>query len=632
MDIKNIIDYLKVKVPNFTSQIKKTSYLFTCPNIKNHGFSGDAPTATFINGTDKIHCLQCDIKLNIYQVVKLLEPDKKDWEDSKITNYLLGVCNIDMYSELVQYEKYGWFLFPLEPNSKAPVEKQSWKKVSTQDKLQWIGWLEKGYNIAVNCELSKIFVVGIDVKDLDKLSEEQKIKRNEILDLLDKTKTLIQNSASGGKHYIFNPVDCFGNWANIGGIQIDIRTVGGQSVIQPSKYLGKEYRWYNIGDKIKDLPEDLKTLLLELPKNKLEAVKFESIDAPKISTLDAGEGRNNNLTSIGGIIINKFPDKPEIAEWFMQLINQKFHNPPLSNFEVKNIAQSLKGYKNIEGLTQKEAVLGYMRQMNIPINTKDILENLPGIKLNSALVNKYFSELAKDGVIVHWSRGYYKIKELLEWTTQYPKKGRVYEYKMPYFNHLMEFESSDILLLGGMPGGGKSHIAINMLKQMIDQGCKPYYVSLESGSRYGKIAEKLGLVDSKDSLKFYIKEHNNPLNISLVENAFTVIDWLNINEFEKTAQVHEYFKNEMQNKGGILVIFTQLKKGGREGEGAYDFFAPNLAEQFPSFTAKYAFDNTDRTEGHWQVSKLRDPRGNFWNARVDCEYNPETKLFTAKGV
>jgi hypothetical protein len=545
----------------------------------------------------------------------------------------MGVCNIDIYAELKSYEKYGWSLFPLCKNSKVPIADQSWKATSICDKVQWIGWLEKGDNIAADCEKSKILVIDVDCKKLEKLTSEQLIKRNEIIELLKKIKTLQANTPSGGMHFVFNSIEGFKNWGNLGGLQIDIKTEGGQEVIQPSKILGKEYRWLNLGDKIKDLPEEIQKLLLELPKNKLESVKIDSLEMPTISTLDAGEGRNNNLTSIGGIIVNKFPDKPELVEWFLHLINGKFHNPPLPTFEVKTIAQSLKGYKVTEAHSQKEMVYNFAKQM-MPseVSADDVLKDLQNIKLTRQLVNKYLSELCKEGRLLHWSRGTYKAKEDLEWTDKLPTHNKVYEYKIPFFNQLMEFEQGDILLLGGQMGGGKTHQSINMLKQMIDQGCKPYYVCLESGSRYGKISERLGLINPDGTLKFYVKEHNNPLNISIVENSFTIIDWLNINEFEKTAQVHEYFKNEMQKKHGILVIFTQLKKGGREGEGAYDFFAPNLAEQFPSFTAKYMFDNPERTEGHWHVSKLREPRGNFWNSRVDCEYFPETKLFLAKNV
>lgn len=163
-------------------------------------------------------------------------------------------------------------------------------------------------------------------------------------------------------------------------------------------------------------------------------------------------------------------------------------------------------------------------------------------------------------------------------------------------------------------------VALNMLYEMIAQGIKPYYIYSESGSRWQKTSMELGI-----SGKYFSTHHTNPLAIELEPNAFTIIDWLHLEHKELTDTVLKHLNDELHNKGGILVIFTQLKTD-------YTFFAPNLIDHYPAFAARLIQDNPERTQSHWQCDKIKEPKGDFTNNIIPCEYDRQTKRFKVKDL
>lgn len=94
---------------------------------------------------------------------------------------------------------------------------------------------------------------------------------------------------------------------------------------------------------------------------------------------------------------------------------------------------------------------------------------------------------------------------------------------------------------------------------------------------------------------------------------------------ENTDTVLKHLNDELQRKGGILVIFTQLKQ-------TYEFFAPNLIDHYPTFAARYIQDNDTKTEGHWDIQKIKEPRGNYCTYILPCIYDQNTKIFKPKDL
>jgi len=300
-------------------------------------------------------------------------------------------------------------------------------------------------------------------------------------------------------------------------------------------------------------------------------------------------------------------------------MNNTFMKPPLPENEIQAMLGSLANYKESNEETQEKMIYEYLKQMN-KIHTKDAVESL---HLARGIVDAHLSKFAKEGKAIRLDRGYYQCREQIIWSDEKPQDIIEYKYKVPLFHDIMTFEDGDVLILGAAPNAGKTTIAMNIIRELILQGIKPYYIYSESGSRFQKLAKAFNIEG-----KYWYKESVNPLTIELAKDSFTIIDWLDLGRegFEKTATVLEYLGTEMRNKRGILIIFTQLKPESQ------DWFAPNLITQYPTFAARYIQDDEMKTSGHWDISKIKEPKGNWTVYTLPCIYDKTTKIFAVKDL
>jgi hypothetical protein len=616
-----LFDYLKSKLKTFEKTSKNGQNLFTCPNLAGHKYIGKSPTATTISGTQKITCMQCGWRGTFFDAVRILEEDKKDYSDAQITEYLINSFAVDIYSELEVYKKNAWSLVPIAKNGKHPIEKD-WTNVTHLDKMDWIKWLNNGYNIGLRTgEVSGITVIDVDNKVL--ATPELENQRKELIQLLNDSNTLMQNTAHSGVHYVFKYDKEITQTVDIAGLKIDVRNDGGQILVQPSKIETLNYNWKNVNSEIKPFSDEVKAKLLVLMKVEVgrkleEPTKISSSSDGVIELVNNGlDGCcNDTFTKLGGILINKF--NSEQTEFILSLMNRNLLQNPMPQQAIQAMVGSLDKYKTAEDTTQEQAIYEYLKMLQNDVNAKDIMDNL---KLSRAIVDKYLSQFVKEGKAIRLSRGRYKVRERVEWTDSWGKIGTALKYKMPYFEYLQDFEEGDIILLGATPGTGKTTTSMNFIHQLVKQGIKPYYIYSESGSRYQKTAAKLGLKEND----FYQAYHGNPLSIEIEPNAFTILDWLLVSEKENTDTIFKFFTEEMARKGGILVIFMQLKPA------SFDWYAPSMVVQMPALAARYFMDAEDGSSGHWQVDKLRDPKGNYRNSTIPCKYNFETKELTSQG-
>jgi len=437
-----LFDYLSKKIKGFQKITKKGQFLFTCPRINEHKFSTNNPTATFIPSSDKINCLICGWKGNMFDAVRLIEPDKKDKSDAEIISYLIEELKLDMYIELTTYQNYGWSLIPLLNNSKIPFEKD-WVNTEHREKTTWIKWLNNGLNIGLNCSKSNVTVIDIDLKVAPAQELEQIYKK------INECKTLTANTPHG-KHFVFQFDKDLQQCTNLGGLHIDIRNTGGQIVIAPSKIDNLEYKWVNLGIEIKQIPEDIKTMLLSFKQIGNEKKSSSEIIIPEVEKIKEGEGRNNTLTSMGGALINKF--SIEDTTYILSLISNNFFKPPLPYHEIKGMLGSLSTYKVSESESHEKAIYEYLKLIQNDVSAKDIMESL---KLSRAIIDKYLSKFVKEGKAIRLGRGRYQYKEKIDWTDATPEVIEEYQYKMPLFNNIALFQDADCLILGGKTNEGK---------------------------------------------------------------------------------------------------------------------------------------------------------------------------------
>jgi hypothetical protein len=619
INIEQFFEYLKLKIPDFQKTSKKGQFLITCVNEKNHKYKGKSPTMTPMPGSDKFCCLQCGFKGTVCDCVRTLEEDKKLFTDGQVLEYLTNSMKIDAYPELDEYKKYKFSLLPIAKNGKIPLEK-GWTGQTHYEKSDWLKWIEGGLNLGIRTgEVSGITIIDVDLKIAPTL------EMNEIYKELTGAKTLTQNTPHG-KHFIFKYDKDIKQTSKIAGMTIDVRNDGGQILCCPSKINNLNYDWVNLGSDIKNVPENVKVKLLS--NNKVDNGRNEEMslnllqqngELPKLKNNNLTGCCNDTFIKLGGILINRL--SPDLVKFVLSVFNTQLLETPMPYSAIDGMIGSLEGYKETEESTHEKAILECCKLLQCDISAKDVMEHT-GLK--RAIVDKYLAKLHKEGKLVRKGRGRYELKQQIEWVTEPQEFSAEYKYNIPYFNDVAYFHSGDIVLLGTPSGHGKTHISMNIIKQMKEQGVIPYYISLESGSRHEKIAQQLGL-SQKD---YYISKESidNPTQIEIEPNSFTIIDWLYTGEdFAMTQSVFKHLADEMRRKGGILVVFTQLKEN-------YDYFAVNLIKSFPSFAARYIYDDTARVIGHWDVDKIRDSKGHNPTARIDCTFDFGTKLLTKKEI
>ncbi len=160
-----------------------------------------------------------------------------------------------------------------------------------------------------------------------------------------------------------------------------------------------------------------------------------------------------------------------------------------------------------------------------------------------------------------------------------------------------------------------THISMNIVKKLVEQGIQPYYISLETGSRFAKIALQLGLKEGD----FKWSECCDPTQIELEKDGVTIIDWLMIPDKSKTDLVFKHFIEQLYKTKGVLIVFMQLK----EDNG---WFAPNMVKQFPALATKYIYDNDgDGEYGKFQIEVIREAKLRIKSYEIPCKYNWETK-------
>ena len=266
---EQLFSYLEKKIPTFikTRKAKSGELLFTCPNIVNHKYKS-APSATF-SPSGNIVCLICGWKGTMFDAIRVLEEDKHNQTDAEITDYLIGLLHLDMYTELNTYQTYGFALIPLLQNSKAAFEK-GWTESQHKDKVQWIKWLNNNLNIGLRTgEVNGITVIDADFKVAP-------VGFEDIYKELIALNTLMQDTPHG-RHFVIKYDKELQQTTKIGGIHLDIRNDGGQIVVAPSQIDTNPYKWQNLGTEIKTITPELKTKLLELMK----VQNINSIEVPE---------------------------------------------------------------------------------------------------------------------------------------------------------------------------------------------------------------------------------------------------------------------------------------------------------------------------------------------------------------
>jgi hypothetical protein len=616
-----ILDYLKKNNPQIEIKSYKGEFTIACPYPHKNK---SAPTATIIHyeaDKPKFHCPVCGKKQNIFDLVRGLEPDKNNWSDAQISEYLDKLLEANLYPELDNYKERNWTLTYVGRNSNEPIERD--RNLKTHyDKIEWIRWLNAGYNIAlVTGKVSQATAIDIDVNKLHLVKPEDMSLREEIIKMLDAQNTLAAISAHKGTHYVFQYESEFASPVNLGGLQLDIRNDNFTLVIQPSKIDGAQYTWKDINAPIQKMSPELKAKLLSLKKvdEGRNSINLDSLPIEDgMRQVHEGQGRNSLLVSLGGVVSKIIPEMDKCAQ-ILYLISKTFFVPPTPKPEIIEMVKKLTDYRKDDNETQEQAVWDYCKQMETDLHPADVARAVFNNDLSKKdVVYTYFSKWVMEGKLTREGRGRYKVRQVIAWTDKPPDNISELPYKIPYFQNVAYFQEGDIFIIGAYMNQGKTTLALNLLKGFVDQGIKPYYLYTEAGSRFDKTSAVLGIKG-----KFWRYCHPDPTTIELEADAVTIIDWLFIGDKSKTDSFLGELNKQMQKKKGLLIIMAQIRQDNT-------WFAPDLINQFPTYAGRYIRDSADGKDNHFDFDKIKEPKGNFQTRRINFVYDYPTKLILPK--
>lgn len=625
---KLICSYLVDYLMHLNKDLKITkNSLFVCPFHSDHPEETKATCKIYPNYGYKLKCFNSnhgDLG-DIFDVFRKAEPDMKNLTDEEIGDYLINLLNISTDEKiddlLATYSNSGFGLIPLAPNSKDPVSGISWKKNISYDINQWKEWLSNGLGLGlVGGKISKVIMIDIDSPET-----------------LEKVKDLIPNTATQktkrGFHFILNYDENFDfvNHVNLRskGYEMEVRVNNAYIVVAPTIVDNFERSWN--GAKIANITPKLKKFLLELiekPKEEKKDEIKEAIDKNDLGIKNGLTGLdgecNDTFVKLGGILRKKM--SPEQVEYSLMNFN-KLLADPMNYQEVKAMCYQINKYDNFDKKDLANQILQHLQMESIKTATStDLYKSLGHPKKE---VEEALNYLLKEQKIQKCGR-VYKYIEKVEWETDFMGVGKPLGYEVPWFGKYNNFENSSLIILGGKTGEGKSHCAINLVKEFVEQGKRPYYICTEAGSKFKLISATLGLKEGD----YLFKIVPDATAIELEDDAITIVDWLNPKDYSQVGNLMETMNNRLVQHGGLLIIFVQVRKDG-------SFFAPDLFDFYASCVAKYCHSKKtnevtkevsyDNENTYWKTEKLRDSKVGIQYVTIPMHYNSKTKRITIRG-
>lgn len=643
--LSHISEFCKIKKWDYKKERNLT--LVKCPYCKNNSL-----TAQQILDTHLIKCLSPDCErknkpFTIISILSHLEPNIKQMSRDNVIQHIKELLNLKNITDIDKneinkllefYRKNNWSLVPIVKNEKRCILSE-WNKKEFRDIEEWKKWIyDTGLNIAVRTGIvSNITVIDLDILSIN---EYQELKQNPNSKVKEKIKdipeiikklignTLIQKTNKG--YHLFYKYDKDLFKTRIDNLEelyqthaIDIENDGGLIVLYPS-IVSEEGRSFINQNEIIEIPNEFKDFLLKKQPIKLqtnseklaEIVNDNNYRKPLVKE---GEGRNDFLIHMGGLYRNHLnSSQTEIA---ISILNDVVCNPPLPRQELRNtIIKSVEKYRKTDENELVNKILQYMRQVNGATHY-DVERAIEGHRLEGEKkqrLDKAISYLIRENFIKKINKEYFLVKKMA-WDNNLIDDSMTLPFQFPYFYDVGRLCWGDMLLLTASSGTGKTHMALNIIKQLNDKGQRPiYYVYKETGGRHKRIALQLGITEN--DMKCGYCEQNEIFELE--DNAITVYDWLDILDYAKTGEVLGKFTDQLEKHKGLLIIFVQ----GRNSEES-PWYARDQIMRFPSIAASYHYDSDDNTiYGHFVVHKIRERLISKPMINIPCKFDFDTQL------
>lgn len=607
------LEYIKAK----GIDIRKTGKVIVleCPKCKK-----EPHTATLIPNTHLFNCTPCKYKFTVIDLVKATEKDKKDYTEEQVLEYLQTFLKIevpspkevDYQTKLFNfYQENKFDLVPVAKNNKFPVEKE-WPKKHHTDIGEWKSWVDSGLNMGVKTgNMSNITVLDVDTADIP---EELKPFLKD---------TLFQKTNKGW-HFFFKyepqlPKTRIDEWS------LDIENDGGQVVIEPS-VIDEVERKMSIA-KISKMSDELLKLLLSkvtLPrKTHSEKIKEDIATGDFKIDYNAFQLINDNLNGccnsefikLGGIIRKELNARS--TAFVLKTLNKTMLENPMKDYTVERMVEQLDKYIQFDEQDLSHQIIEYLK-ITEGASKAEIEIAVLGKRAtgeDKKRIDKCLVYLIKEEKINRKGRQY-NLLQSMEWEESLVNVGKPINFEVPYVGEFANFNWGDLMILGSKNKNGKTTLAMNVVKKLVDQGVKPYYIYSESGGRFSKTALKLGMKDGDFKHIFCGK----PEDIKIEPNSVVIYDWVRPSGgFNFTDELYDKMVQKLEKAKAFMICFVQLKHDD-------SWFAPNMITQYPALACKYLYqDQNEGTNTYFHITEVREPKVHGKQFKIPCRYDWDTK-------
>lgn len=633
--IKSYIqDYLAKIIPDFQKKAK----MFTCPKC------GEVTANIFPPNSHKVFCYSPDCQSlgDIFDICREKEFDgNEDIPKEDIAKHLIEKFSIKTDSHINQllekYASWKWDLVPIANDKKIPTEK-AWTTKNHKDIREWQTWLKNKSGLGVKTgaissttsidvdlitkEESEIWQKGTakkKIEDIKKKKEEGMIKLKEMKIFND---TVMQDSGWKGVHFFYNyEADIPKCSFDYEGLHFDVENDGGYILIEPSTFAGKTRKI--TGDEIVSMSKDLKEMILANTGHKVSTLNNtdESIENNEEALIKGLEGCcNSTFVKVGGVF-RKFMNVRQ-TEQSLNVINKYMLDNPMDSKSMRAMLQSIERYHKADINTISQEILNHMHIVK-DAHVRDLRECLGYDRKDLEQAIRYLCDHKK---LMKIKKDLYRLIEDIEWQEDFLSLIKPLDCNIPYFNKYANFNRGSMIIIGAKSGSGKTHVNVNLMKKFIDAGHYPYLLSTEGGGGFAKTAQTLGLKEGD----FAYKVMKDPSLATLKPNAITIIDWLKApeSEYAKTDLMYEKINEQLIEKGGIAIIFAQLKTETSK------FYAEDQTTFYASLVAKFIYPTvngvTDNLQPYFHTIKVRDSKVGKQFIDIPLIFNSDTKILEAK--
>jgi len=616
---KIILNYLKAYLELKKIKMKKTGTIISlvCP------FCGrEDLTANIIPNTSTIHAFCCKRKYDLIDIARKLDnlEDKKDEEVLQYLKELLDIKVItkkdedELEKHLDFYVKNGFSLVPIVANKKFPPIEKGWTEKEHKNKNEVKQWIANGLNIGLRTGR----VSGVTILDID-----QKPIPEEIKAIIGDT--LVQESTNGF-HLVYK-YDSELPKTRIDKFKIDLENDGGYVVFYPSKINGIQRKIEELKPII-TMPEKLKKLLLSniVASSKTNSEKItEAIETenfkinPKVLQLknDNLDGScNTEFVKLGGVLRKRLNNQQ--TSYVLHTLNNHLLESPMDKKVITSMVNELNRYSSADENELIHKILTYLKE--VKISTKSDLELAVTGEWTKGetkkQLNRLLRNLVTDGKIILRGRNIEIIEEM-QWSDELINVGVPIDFEVPYLHDHSYFNWNDLVIIASKTKYGKTTLSMNMVRRLVQQGIKPYYLYSETGGRFSKTALHLGMKDG-DFFHSFITDPRK-LILPKKERSVIIFDWIRPPDFATVDNLFAELAEKIKASDGFLISFMQLKANN-------EYFAPNLLAQYPALVCKYVYEaEDDGLYTKFQITELRDGKIKGKVFDVPCKYDWHTK-------